>query len=229
LKANLGLHALLNSTLLSLLIPFVAVVGIVTYVALRRKRSTISPSNGRMVSPDTQLGAVPTFRRTLPQLANELARVRRYKRPLTLIVLRIESDQLLLDLKRSLAAGSGNGSVSSYNNIMQTIQLVFSLVGSLLSESLRESDIATYDVANNQYIILLPESDMNQATQTVRRLKKLLFKRTAGHLVAGIANFPADGLIIEDLVAQAVARCTQRPEEKIVNGESSSADTHWSN
>ncbi|NIS23065.1 hypothetical protein GWN15_11645 [candidate division KSB1 bacterium] len=196
----------------------ILIVGLLFFVILsRRKRFKIHPSNGRFVSSDMQLGAVPTFRRTLPQLSNELARVRRYNRPLTLIVLRIESDQLLLDLKRSLVAETGNGSVSSYHNIMQTIQLVFSLVGSILSESLRESDIATYDVSNNQYVILLPESDLTQATQTVRRLKKLLFKRTAGHLVAGIAQFPSDGLIIEDLVRKAVEECTQRSHEKVYN------------
>ncbi|MFQ5636885.1 MAG: hypothetical protein ACE5IR_02685 [bacterium] len=220
---------MLNSTLLSFLIPSVMIVGLGTFVALRRKRTKPSPSNGRTVSPDMQLGAVSTFRRTLPQLANELARVRRYNRPLTLLVLKIESDQLLLDLKRSLVAETGNGSVSSYNNIMQTIQLVFSLVGSVLSESLRESDIATYDVANNQYIILLPESDMTQAKQTVRRLKKLLFKRTAGHLVAGIAHFPSDGFIIEDLVRRAVEKCSQKRNERIANDENERENTNWTN
>jgi len=71
---------------------------------------------------------------------------------------------------------------------------------------LRESDIACYDVPNNQYIIMLPESTREQATMTVTRLKKLLFKRTAGHLVAGIAEFPADGLIVEDLVKLSVQK-----------------------
>ncbi len=176
---------------------------------LRRNRKTIFSPNGRLPSPDVQLGAIPTFRRSLPQLTNELARVRRYNRPLSIIVLRIESDQLLLDLKRSLAT-DGNGSASSYTNMIQTLQLVFSLVGSILRESLRESDIACYDVANNQYVIMLPECTRQQAQLTVRRLKKLLFKRTAGHLVAGIAEFPSDGLIIEDLVKRAMETCQPR-------------------
>ena len=198
-----------NNLLLSVILPTLLMFGLVVLAAVRRKRQRVRASNGRLIPPEKQLGAVPTYRRTLPQFTNELARVRRYNRPLTLVVLRIESDQLLLDLKRSLMPETGDGGVGSYNNIMQTIQLVFSLVGSILRESLRESDIATYDVAHNQYIILLPESDLKQATQTVRRLKKLLFKRTAGHLVAGIASFPEDGLIIEDLVNKAVERCTQ--------------------
>jgi hypothetical protein len=168
-------------------------------------------TNGRVPSPNMQLGAIPTFRRSLPQLTNELARVRRYNRPLSIIILRIESDQLLLDLKRSLASDSGNGSANSYSNIIQTLQLVFSLVGSILRESLRESDIACYDVANNQYVIMLPECTRHQGLMTVRRLKKLLFKRTAGHLMAGIAEFPGDGLIIEDLIKRAMESCQPKP------------------
>ncbi|MFQ6112846.1 MAG: hypothetical protein ACE5NG_02025, partial [bacterium] len=127
----------------------------------------------------------------------------------------IESDQLLLDLKRNLLPESRNGSVESYNQMMQTIRLVFSLVGSILRESLRESDIATYDVTNNQYIVLLPESNKLQAMQTVMRLKKLLFKRTAGHLVAGIAEFPTEGLIIEDLVHSAMEACNHKLNDEI--------------
>lgn len=200
---------MLNNNWVVLSLTFL-LVGTILMVLLRRNRKTIFSANGRLPSPDVQLGAIPTFRRSLPQLTNELARVRRYNRPLSIIVLRIESDQLLLDLKRSLATDSGNGSASSYSNVIQTLQLVFSLVGSILRESLRESDIACYDVANNQYVIMLPECTRKQAQLTIRRLKKLLFKRTAGHLVAGIAEFPGEGLIIEDLVKRAMATCQPR-------------------
>ncbi len=213
-----------NSTLLSMIVPAALAVGFLLVATWRRRRTRVYAPDGRVVAPDMHLGAVPTYRRTLPQLTNELARVRRYNRPLTLVVLRIESDQLLLNLKRDLVPETGNGGVSSYNNIMQTIQLVFSLVGSILSESLRESDIATYDVAYNQYVILLPESDIRQATQTVRRLKKLLFKRTAGHLVAGIASFPEDGLLIEDLVQNAVEKCVRQVEGRTPRRMQASSD-----
>ena len=179
---------------------------IAAVVAIFKWRRKESFGRAKTLNADLQLGAVPTYRSTLKQLTDELARVRRYHRPLSIVVLRLESDQLLLDLKRSLVAGSGNGGAESYTQVMQTIQLVFSLIGSILKESLRDSDIACYDVPNNQYILMFPESNREQATMTVTRLKKLLFKRTAGHLVAGIAEFPADGLIVEDLVKLSVQK-----------------------
>ena len=184
-----------------------AAISFVLIIVLIRKRNETGNASGKLGS-DLQLGAVPTLRRTHERMANELARVRRYQRPLSVVVLRLESDQLLLDLKRNLVSDSGNGSVEAYNQVMQTIQLVFSLVGSILKESLRESDVAAYDVPNNQYVIMLPESTRNQAALTVTRLKRLLFKRTAGHLVAGIAEFPTDGLIMGDLVALAIENCS---------------------
>lgn len=195
----------------------VAIVLIFAFVLAKRRDSAKTSKN--MMS-ELQLGAVPTYRSTLKKMSNELARVRRYDRPLSVVILRLESDQLLIDLKRSLVAENGNGSVESYNQVMQTIQLVFSLVGSILKESLRESDIATYDVSNNQYIVMLPESNREQAAQTVTRLKKLLFKRTAGHLVSGISEFPTDGLIIDDLVKSAVQACGATNGELIVKKNS---------
>ncbi len=195
----------------------VAIVLIFAFVLAKRKDSAKTSKN---VMSELQLGAVPTYRSTLKKMSNELARVRRYDRPLSVVILRLESDQLLIDLKRSLVAENGNGSVESYNQVMQTIQLVFSLVGSILKESLRESDIATYDVSNNQYIVMLPESNREQAAQTVTRLKKLLFKRTAGHLVSGISEFPTDGLIIDDLVKSAVQACGATNGELIVKKNS---------
>ena len=196
-------------TLLLLYGSVILAVGLLATIALRKRRK-VFPNGKRFISPELQVGAVPTFKRTLPQISAELTRVRRYNRPMTIVVLRIESDQLLVDLRRGLLLQNENGRVNSYNYIIKTIQLVFSLVGSLLIESLRDSDIATYDVAANQYIIALPECDRAQAMQTVQRLKLLLFKRTAGHLVEGVAEFPTDGLIIEDLVKHAVELMNQK-------------------
>ncbi len=201
----------------------VAVLGVAVLALLlfnRQKRKKAGLVGEHKLLNDGELGAVPTYSSTLKHLVNELARVRRYQRPLTIVVLRLESDKLILDLKRSLVAEQGNGSVESYNQVMQTIQLVFSLVGSILKESLRESDIATYDVRNNQYIMMLPESNREQAELTITRLKKLLFKRTAGHLVAGIAEFPSDGLIMEDLVKCAIADCFAS-----ISGDSEAGDS----
>lgn len=153
---------------------------------------------------------LPTYRHTLPQLKKELTRVRRYDRSLTIAILQLESDQLL-KLKRSLISDSVNGKLVSHIHLMRTVQLTFSLVGSIIRDALRDSDIATYDVANNRYVIFLPESNKAQAMQTIMRLKKLLFKRTAAHLVAGLAEFPMDGLIIEDLVKKAMYSCNHKP------------------
>ena len=140
------------------------------------------------------------------------------------INIKIESDQLLIDMKRDLFPANGSGSVNSFGHIMRTIQLVFSLAGSLLGESLRESDIATYDVATNQYILVLPECDAAQAMQTVQRLKVLLFKRTAGHLIEGVAEFPKDGIIIEDLVAKAMESTYHKTNSKVENQASVNDD-----
>ena len=209
---------MINITLLSTSIILAALVlGLLVFLIRGRKKNRILSPNSRYWSPELQASAVPTYKSTLSKLTTELGRMRRYNRPLTIVVLKIESDQLLIDMKRDLFPANGSGSVNSYDHIMRTIQLVFSLAGSLLGESLRESDIATYDVATNQYILVLPECDAAQAMQTVQRLKVLLFKRTAGHLVEGVAEFPKDGIIIEDLVAKAMESTYHKTNGKVEN------------
>jgi len=196
-------------TLSILLLIVISLLLFSTIVILLRRNRKNSDNVIAKASIDINLGAVPTYRKSFERLSAELDRVRRYGRPLSLIVLRLESDQLLVDIKRNLVSESANGGAGSYNEVMYTIQLVFSLMGSTLDQSLRESDIPTYDAKNNQYVILLPECTREHAEKMERRLKKLLFKKTAGHLVAGISEFPADGLIIDDLVKSAMAACTE--------------------
>ena len=155
----------------------------------RRKRLTVID---RAVSLAMQATGIPPYRRSFPQLAQELDRARRCHNPLTAIVLSLQSDSVL-EQKRVLV-----------------LHLAVRLVGTILRDAFRASDIVTYDSVNDQYVILLTESTKAQALQAVQRLKERLFRRTAVHLKAGMAEFPADGLTIEDLVNTAQGDCKYR-------------------
>jgi GGDEF domain-containing protein len=168
----------------------------------------------RAVSLASQATGIPTYRRSFPNLAHELARARRYQRPLSVVVLSLEGEQLVKP-ERSLVAGGGNGSFSSQSQLRQTSQLVFPLVGPILRDALRESEIVTYDPTTNQYVVLLTESTKAQATQFVQRLTELASKRTLIRLRAGIAEFPVDGLTMEDLVSRAQAACSHHPAGEV--------------
>jgi hypothetical protein len=92
-----------------------------------------------------------------------------------------------------------------------TSQVATIVFGSVLQEALRESDIVTYVVAHNQYAILLTESTKGQALSAIDRLAALYHERTLDHLRAGIAEFPADALTLEELVASAQKAWQEQP------------------
>jgi hypothetical protein len=92
-----------------------------------------------------------------------------------------------------------------------TSQVATIVFGSVLQEALRESDIVTYVVAHNQYAILLTESTKAQARRAIERLAALYNQRTLDHLRAGIAEFPADALTLEELIASAPSAGQEQP------------------
>ena len=148
-----------------------------------------------------EITKVSTFRKSKPLILKELSRTRRYQHPLSLLVLNLEKE--LPDDHKTVSlfspqATNGDNHKSSISQ--QTLQLGFMLAGTILHDSLRESDIVTYDVSNNQFIVVLPETNKLQAQDAAKRLNRIFLKRSLFRLRIGLAEFPQDGWIIEDLV-----------------------------
>jgi hypothetical protein len=166
-------------------------------IRLGRSRSGPKALVEQATEVATRVAGLPNFRQSLPDLARELARARRYGRPTSLTILSLGghwSDETRY-----------RGSVSAADSeLMTPTSLVATIVfGSVLQEALRESDIVTYVVAHNKYAILLTESTKAQAQRAIERLAALYHQRTLNHLRAGIAEFPVDALTLEELIASA--------------------------
>jgi hypothetical protein len=166
----------------------------------------------RVIALAAETAGVPRAQRLHAQLVQELARARRYEYPLTTVVLSLGSDELMMQTGH-ISADGGNRKAGSPSTYFTPFTFLF--VWSLLRDALRESDIVTYDSIHNQYVILLPEASKPQALYVVRRLQALLYKQTLMSLRAGVAEFPTDGLTIENLVSSARAVCSYQA----VNGE----------
>jgi len=157
----------------------------------------------------TRAAGVPGFRRSLPDLARELARARRYARPVSLAILSLGSGRW------SHEPRSRNGDSASESELMtRTSQVATIVFGSVLQEALRESDIVTYVAAHNQYAILLTESTKAQARRAIERLAALYHQRTLDHLRAGTAEFPGDALTLEELIVSAQKAWQEQPVEQ---------------
>lgn len=151
----------------------------------------------------TEAAGISPYQISLPLLRKEIARVRRYQHPLSLIVIKPREYPVdRQDGKPGGLARKENG--SGGNAVKQLGQIEFLLCGRILRDSLREFDIISYDGANNRFVICLPESAKENAEKAVARLNDIIGKRISSQISHGIAEFPGDGLIIEDLVERAM-------------------------
>lgn len=141
--------------------------------------------------------SIPRYRRSLSRLNAEVDRARRYHHTLVVAVLFIDHEH---HKKKQRNAHTLSVDVEF------VAQFFFPLICALLRENLRGSDIVTYDVTNDHFVLLLPESGASAAEQLLSRLKHLVKNRTGVILRHGIAEYPADGLILADLVSRALAR-----------------------
>ncbi len=141
--------------------------------------------------------SIPRYRRALHRLTAELERARRYGNSLTIAVLSVDPEQQK-HRKRSFTTLADNAEIASH--------FFFSIISALLRDNLRNCDMLTYDVTNDYYVILMPETSASFAEQAITRLNEIITKRVKVNLCFGIAEFPTDGLTIDDLVTHSYAR-----------------------
>jgi len=129
----------------------------------------------------------------LPEFERELNRARRTERRLAVAVLALESGP---DERRA-----------SRKNKPWIERWVYLLVGSILRDLLREHDIVAYDPATDRHVLQLTESDRSQAGQLVERIREEVEARTSLSLRGGVAQFPEDGLTLQELLRHAGENC----------------------
>ncbi len=215
-EAPLGLEAGLQYALAQpwLLITVLASLTVIIVAWIWRKRKANFASKKSLYG--SWHAAIPRYRRSLHRLTAELERARRYHHSLTVTVLTVDMEQHR-QKNSNLINLMGNSEVAS--------QFFFSLVSSILRDNVRGSDMVTYDVTNDHYVLLFPEARLAAAEQAMQRLRKFVLQRSKVLLRFGIAEYPADGLILQDLVGLALARSkrtasdTPQPDAAHNNGQ----------
>lgn len=166
------------------------VLALIVYVKKHKSR--------RIISTMLEVMSIPAYRNSLPLFDKEIARARRFNHPLTIAVIKP-------------AAAPAAGKVHHLDPVLHTAKVgrghlfPVMLLGPNVRDALRETDLISYDSARNHYVIVLPESTKRQAAQIITRITDIAERAGIGSLHVGMAEFPADGLILEDLLAQAVS------------------------
>ena len=198
----------LNNFLLFILIPLGLALSFSAFrIRQRRRISGIL----RAVAIAVQAKGIPLYRHTNVRLVQELMRARRYHHPVTVVVMGFQ-----VDYHETSMLGQENSDEAIRDNLdvfaKSTFLLTFPLVGAILCESLRDSDIVSYDATSNEFVIFFIESTKAQVEQAIKRLRALLAQRTHLPLYFGLAEFPIDGFTHDELVTRARESTNRVPE-----------------
>lgn len=173
-------------------IPLGLTLFLVVFFRLRRGSSSATM---RAIARLIQTQGIPPYRAARSNYSRELTRARRYRHPLTIVVIKMEyiSESVCTVAGRNGAPAGEKPQLSHY---------VIPLTGGILQGTLRESDIVSYDIANDRFVLLLAETTKSQALLAMERLLKLISTRILVTFMVGLAEFPDDGLTIESLVQE---------------------------
>jgi hypothetical protein len=164
---------------------------------------------------------IPSLRAQLPTYVRELDRVRRYDRSLAIVVLKLEDPRTLERAFGLLEPEDGRGLVSEDPDalVQAARQVMFWNVGYVLSDIVRENDLVACDLPNRRHIVLLPESEEEDAQETAGRLAELILESVDVRVRRGVAVYRMDGLTITDLIESATAMCERmqsgRPSPRV--------------
>lgn len=146
--------------------------------------------------------SVPPLQEGLPDLQWEVYRARRYRRPLSLVVLSVGAKERVPSAPRESAEDDGE-SILLETRIPHLASL---LLGKILQGMLRQSDRVTHLPVEDRFVLALPETDREQAFRSMARLGPVVRERVGVELRAGAAAFPEDGLTLGDLMEEAESR-----------------------
>jgi hypothetical protein len=124
----------------------------------------------------------------------ELTRSRRYRRPLSLVVIESESEdeRTTREMLKSIQQDLLNRFTSAR-------------VGQIIDDRIRQTDLVLRD-RRGRFIILCPETDLENASLLAKRIAEAVKERTSLHVLWGVAAFPEEALTFDDLLQKARER-----------------------
>ena len=124
----------------------------------------------------------------------ELTRSRRYHRPLSLVLIELESEDE--KMTREMLKNIQYDLLSRFSSAR---------VGQIIDDRIRQTDLVLRDHAG-RFVILCPETDLESAYALVRRISQAIQERTSLKVVWGVAAFPDEALTFDDLLLKARER-----------------------
>jgi hypothetical protein len=151
----------------------------------------------------SQLGPPPPlFAEKQGSMYNELKRARHYHRPLSVVALKIDEENIQMLIPKI---------VKDVQQIMMREYLLAHLTRILDSSVNDFNTIARY---NNHFIMLFPETPGQDIPEIIRNLEKTIRDRLNIKLNSGYASFPDEAITFESLIELAVEKANNGQHEE---------------
>lgn len=139
---------------------------------------------------------VPDIESERSRIKVELTRSRRYQRPLSLLVIKLDAEDPTTKKVKSIRT-----------DLME--HFTFVQVGQVITELLRQTDLFLRD-QQGCYIILCSETNMSSVELFAKRISQAIENKTGLQVQCGAASFPDEALTFEDLLRTARTRLAPR-------------------
>ena len=133
------------------------------------------------------------------EIEAEIYRSRRFRRPLSVVVMEQETKDLKTNIK-NLTQNAQRAMLEQYFTV---------ILAKELATQLRETDLLLENEKNGRLVILSPDTGVNEAETLIKRLNELT-ESTEFSINFGAATFPDHALAFEQLLEHAEANLQQR-------------------
>ncbi len=167
------------------------------------RRKTAAAASEAASELSQHAAPVLPFRESLARFSLEITRARRYRTPLTLVTVQPRATGVH---RRLMLAANGDAAPDSppeHDVPDEVRELATALLSPLLRGSVRITDVVAYDATEDDHVALFTETSKDEARNAVQRVRGVVEERFSIHLRIGAAEFPGDGLTLDDLVEKA--------------------------
>ena len=138
-------------------------------------------------------GRVQPLESALEDIKIELTRSRRYKSPLSVVVVEPEGNSIKVALHRT---------IKEVQQAMMT-RYVLTSMARVISMALRRTDMVIKQHEKERFVILSPHTPGSDLQIVVQRIQQAVSKQLGVSVKCGVASFPEDALTFEELLHQA--------------------------
>lgn len=129
----------------------------------------------------------------LEDIKIELTRSRRYKSPLSVLVVTPESDSIQVAVHRTI--------MEVQRAMMK--RYVLTSMSRVISMALRRTDMVMQEHEKERFVILSPHTPGSDLQIVVKRIQAAISKQLGVNVKCGVASFPEDALTFEELLHKA--------------------------